>query len=403
MFSNICNKEDLPIKTDIYIVNRIEMSNMKPLKTGLLFLIIVFTQGLSSNAQKPNGQKLLIGSYTNGVVADGIYYYQFNSNGSTDFISKTAAADPSFLAPSLTKPYLYAVNELGNGNGAVSAYRFDKVSGSFQLLNTVLSGGDHPCHISIDAQNRFAFVSNYSGGNFSVMRIETDGKLSNAIQTIQHTGSSVNKSRQDKPHVHSAFISPDEKYVLVQDLGTDLISVYSLNLSNTRPVSEKPISIFQCNPGDGPRHISFHPTKPIVYAVQELTGSVTVLNFTKGILKKMQEVNMFAQGVAKKSGAADIHVSPDGKFLYASNRADFNDLAIFKIAKNGWLQWVGSEPTLGLAPRNFAIDPTGQFLLAANQNSNEVVVFKRNLQTGKLIDTGKRIAVSKPVCLKFID
>ncbi|BDQ12907.1 6-phosphogluconolactonase [Sediminibacterium sp. TEGAF015] len=379
------------------------MSNMKPLKTGLLFLIIVFTQGLSSNAQKPNGQKLLIGSYTNGVVADGIYYYQFNSNGSTDFISKTAAADPSFLAPSLTKPYLYAVNELGNGNGAVSAYRFDKVSGSFQLLNTVLSGGDHPCHISIDAQNRFAFVSNYSGGNFSVMRIETDGKLSNAIQTIQHTGSSVNKSRQDKPHVHSAFISPDEKYVLVQDLGTDLISVYSLNLSNTRPVSEKPISIFQCNPGDGPRHISFHPTKPIVYAVQELTGSVTVLNFTKGILKKMQEVNMFAQGVAKKSGAADIHVSPDGKFLYASNRADFNDLAIFKIAKNGWLQWVGSEPTLGLAPRNFAIDPTGQFLLAANQNSNEVVVFKRNLQTGKLIDTGKRIAVSKPVCLKFID
>ncbi|WP_264898185.1 lactonase family protein [Sediminibacterium sp. TEGAF015] len=376
---------------------------MKPLKTGLLFLIIVFTQGLSSNAQKPNGQKLLIGSYTNGVVADGIYYYQFNSNGSTDFISKTAAADPSFLAPSLTKPYLYAVNELGNGNGAVSAYRFDKVSGSFQLLNTVLSGGDHPCHISIDAQNRFAFVSNYSGGNFSVMRIETDGKLSNAIQTIQHTGSSVNKSRQDKPHVHSAFISPDEKYVLVQDLGTDLISVYSLNLSNTRPVSEKPISIFQCNPGDGPRHISFHPTKPIVYAVQELTGSVTVLNFTKGILKKMQEVNMFAQGVAKKSGAADIHVSPDGKFLYASNRADFNDLAIFKIAKNGWLQWVGSEPTLGLAPRNFAIDPTGQFLLAANQNSNEVVVFKRNLQTGKLIDTGKRIAVSKPVCLKFID
>lgn len=384
-------------------MNQYDMLAKKLLNKRFFILAVTLLQAVISIAQQPNSQKLLIGSYTNGAVVDGIYYYQFNANGSTTLISKTAAADPSFLAPSLTKPYLYTVNELGNGNGAVSAYQFDKVSGNFQLLNTVLSGGDHPCHISIDSKNRFAIVSNYSGGNFSVMRIEADGSLSNSIQTIQHSGSSANKSRQDKPHVHSAFISPDEKYLLVQDLGTDEISIYGLNLNNTRPVTEKPISVFQCNPGDGPRHISFHPTKPIVYAVQELTGSVTVLNFTKGTLKKLQQVNMFAQGVNKKSGAADIHVSPDGKFLYASNRADFNDLAIFKIAQNGWLQWVGSEPTLGLAPRNFVIDPTGQFLLAANQNSNEVVVFKRNGQTGKLTDTGKRIAVSKPVCLKFVN
>lgn len=384
-------------------MNQYDMLAKKLLNKRFFILAVTLLQAVISIAQQPNSQKLLIGSYTNGAVADGIYYYQFNANGSTTLISKTAAPDPSFLAPSATKPFIYAVNELGNGNGAVSAYHFDKVSGNFQLLNTVLSGGDHPCHISIDSKNRFVIVSNYSGGNFSVMRIEADGRLSNSIQTIQHSGSSANKSRQDKPHVHSAFISPDEKYLLVQDLGTDEISIYGLNLNNTRPVTEKPISVFQCNPGDGPRHISFHPTKPIVYAVQELTGSVTVLNFTKGTLKKLQQVNMFAQGVNKKSGAADIHVSPDGKFLYASNRADFNDLAIFKIAQNGWLQWVGSEPTLGLAPRNFVIDPTGQFLLAANQNSNEVVVFKRNGQTGKLTDTGKRIAVSKPVCLKFVN
>lgn len=370
---------------------------------NFILLILLFCFASPLFAQKPVTQKLLIGSYTSGTVSDGIYYYQLNANGSAELISKTAAADPSFLAIATNKPNIYAVNELGNGSGAVSAYQFDKVSGNFQLLNTVLSGGDHPCHISIDSKNRFVFVSNYSGGNFSVMKIEADGSLGNAIQTIQHTGSSVNKSRQDKPHVHSAFISPDEKYLLVQDLGTDQISVYGLNLNNTRPVSQKPISVFNCNPGDGPRHISFHPTKPIIYAVQELTGTVTVLNFTKGVLKKLQQVNMFVKGDEKKSGAADIHVSPDGKFLYASNRAEFNELAIFKIGQNGWLQWVGSEPTLGLAPRNFAIDPTGKFLLAANQNSNEVVVFKRNIQTGKLIDTGKRIAVSKPVCLKFID
>jgi len=390
-------------KADIYGINTFELLTMNRLIKRLLNLFFTLIPFLSITAQKPGSQRLLIGSYTSGIVSDGIYYYQFNANGSAELISKTAAADPSFLAVALNKPNIYAVNELGNGMGAVSAYQFDKVSGNFELLNTVLSGGDHPCHISIDSKSRFAFVSNYSGGNFSVMRIEADGSLSNAIQTIQHNGSSANKSRQDKPHVHSAFISPDEKYLLVQDLGTDQISVYGLNLNNTRPVSQKPISVFNCNPGDGPRHISFHPTKPIVYAVQELTGSVTVLNLNKGTLRKLQQVNMFAKADEKKSGAADIHVSPDGKFLYASNRADFNDLAIFKIGQNGWLQWVGSEPTLGLAPRNFAIDPTGKFLLAANQNSNEVVVFKRNLQTGKLTDTGKRIGVSKPVCLKFVD
>lgn len=393
----------MPRKADIYGINTFELLAMNRLIKGLLNLFFTLIPFLSITAQKPGSQRLLIGSYTNGTVTEGIYNYQFNANGSAELISKTAAADPSFLAIAANKPNIYAVNELGNGMGAVSAYQFDKVSGNFHLLNTVLSGGDHPCHISIDSKNRFAFVSNYSGGNFSVMRIEADGSLSNAIQTIQHNGSSANKSRQDKPHVHSAFISPDEKYLLVQDLGTDQISVYGLNLNNTRPVSQKPISVFNCNPGDGPRHISFHPTKPIVYAVQELTGSVTVLNFNKGSLRKLQQVNMFVKGDEKKSGAADIHVSPDGKFLYASNRADFNDLAIFKIGQNGWLQWVGSEPTLGLAPRNFAIDPTGKFLLAANQNSNEVVVFKRNLQTGKLTDTGKRIEVSKPVCLKFVD
>ena len=402
MFSNICNNWGLPGKADIYSINTSETPAMNLLIKGLLLLSFSVSPCLYCYAQKPGTQKLLIGSYTGGTITDGIYYYQFNGNGSAELIGKTAAADPSFLAIAANKPNLYAVNELGNGKGAVSAYQFDKVSGSFQLLNTVLSGGDHPCHISINARNQFAFVSNYSGGNFSVMRIEADGSLSIAVQTIQHSGSSANKSRQDKPHVHSAFISPDEKYLLVQDLGTDLISVYGLNLNNTRPVSDKPISVFQCNPGDGPRHISFHPTKPIVYAVQELTGSVTVLNFTKGTLKKLQQVNMFEKGDEKKSGAADIHVSPDGKFLYASNRADYNNLVIYKIGPNGWLQWVGSEPTLGLAPRNFAIDPTGKFFLAANQNSNEVVVFKRNLESGKLIDTGKRIVVSKPVCLKFI-
>lgn len=347
--------------------------------------------------------KVLIGTYTNAGNSEGIYYYQFNADGSSKAISKQKAEEPSFLITSTNHRFVYTVNELGKGNGAVSAYAFNKTTGEFKLLNTVLSGGDHPCHISTDRRNRFVFVSNYSGGNLSAIAINKDGSLSNEKQIIQHIGSSTNKSRQEKAHVHSAVLSPDEKYLIVQDLGTDKISVYAVDLNNpTKPLSENPISVFNCNPGDGPRHISFHPTKPFVYAVQELSGSVTVLAFKKGELKKLQQINMFDKVTDKKSGAADIHLSPDGKFLYASNRADYNDLAIYKVASNGLLTWVGSQPTLGLAPRNFAIDPTGNFLLAANQNSNEIVVFKRNKITGLLNDTGNRISVGRPVCIQFI-
>ncbi|PJE45434.1 MAG: 3-carboxymuconate cyclase [Sediminibacterium sp.] len=372
----------------------------KIISISLLFISF----GTFSLAQKSQSNfKILIGTYTNAGNSEGIYYYQFNKDGSAKSISQQKAEEPSFLITSTNQQFVYSVNELGKGNGAVSAYAFNKTTGEFKLLNSVLSGGDHPCHISTDRKNRFVFVSNYSGGNLSAIAINADGSLSNEKQTIQHTGSGANKARQEKAHVHSAVLSPDEKYLIVQDLGTDKISVYGVDLNNKyKPLSENPISVFNCNPGDGPRHISFHPSKPFVYAVQELTGSVTVLAFNNGELKKVQQINMFDQVTDKKSGAADIHLSPDGKFLYASNRADYNDLAIYIIASNGLLTWVGSQPTLGLAPRNFAIDPTGNFLLAANQNSNEIVVFKRNKTTGLLKDTGKRIAVGRPVCIQFV-
>ncbi len=374
---------------------------MKKIISILLLFISFSTFSLAQKSQL--NYKILIGTYTNAGNSEGIYYYQFNADGSAKAISQQKAEEPSYLVTSSNQQFIYSVNELGKGNGSVSAYVFNKTIGDFKLINTVLSGGDHPCHISTDRRNRFVFVSNYSGGNLSAIAINTDGSLSNEKQTIQHSGSSVNKARQEKAHVHSAVLSPDEKHLIVQDLGTDKISVYAVDLNNpTKPLSENPVSVFNCNPGDGPRHISFHPSKPFVYAVQELTGSITVLSFKNGMLKKLQQVNMFEKVSEKKSGAADIHVTPDGKFLYASNRADYNDLAIYKVLSNGLLAWVGSQPTIGLAPRNFAIDPTGNFLLAANQNSNEIVVFKRNKTTGLLNDTGNRIAVGRPVCIQFV-
>ena len=236
------------------------------MKKIILFATIMLINVAATVAQKPTANfKLLIGTYTNAGNSEGIYYYQFNRDGSAKAISQHKAEEPSFLVTSTNQQFVYSVNELGKGNGAVSAYAFNKTTGVFKLLNSVLSGGDHPCHISTDRKNRFVFVSNYSGGNLSAIAINTDGSLSNEKQTIQHTGSGANKSRQEKAHVHSAVLSPDEKFLLVQDLGTDKISVYGVDLNNQKkPLSENPISVFNCNPGDGPRHISLHPSKPFV-------------------------------------------------------------------------------------------------------------------------------------------
>ena len=298
--------------------------------------------------------------------------------------------------------FLYAVNELGGGKGSISAFSYQHSNGEISLLNTVPSGGDHPCYITTDRNNRYLFVANYTGGNFSAIRIKEDGSADSIIQTIQHLGRSIT-SRQEKAHVHSTVLSPDEKYLLVQDLGTDKITVYAVNLNAVaNPVRETPVSVYNTVPGSGPRHLEFHPNKEWAYSVQELNGTVTAFSFENGRLKKMQDASLHAAGSTGKDGAADIHISPDGKFLYASNRGSFNEITIYRIDAKGKLGFVATVPTLGIAPRNFGIDPSGNFLLSGNHLSDQIVVFKRNLSTGLLTDTGVRIQTGAPVCIRFI-
>lgn len=351
-----------------------------------------------------NSQNILIGTYTNTGKSEGVYYYRFDqSKGTAYYISKIAIEDPSFLTTGFNNKLIYSVDELGNKLGGVTAIRFNKSTGSMEKLNSVLSQGDHPCHVTVDSKNRFVFVANYTSGSLKAIKINKDGSLDTSSQIIQHTGNSINISRQEKPHVHSSILSPDEKFLLVQDLGTDQITVHSVNfLNTTTPLSPAPISIFNTNPGSGPRHLTFHPKKSIAYSVQELDGTVNVLNFNKGKLTLLQSISMVQKNDTRKNGAADIHISPDGNFLYASNRGEFNELAIYAISANGKLTYVSSQSTLGKAPRNFGIDPSGNYLLVANQQSDEIVIFKRNLSTGLLTDNGNRIKVGAPVCIKFI-
>jgi 6-phosphogluconolactonase len=325
-----------------------------------------------------------------------------SETGEVNYVSKATAANPSYLAISPDEKFVYAVNEDANDKGSVSVFSFDKSSGALTYIEKQNSGGDHPCYIAINKTGKWVAAANYSGGSFSTFPIMANGTLG-VPTTIQHTGSSVNKERQDKPHVHSTVFSPDDKYLFVSDLGLDKVMIYNFNPGSGKP-EPAPVPFAATPPGSGPRHFTFHPNGKLAYLVEEMGGAVSAYKYNDGKLTLIQHISTYpANFTGGKKGSADIHVSPDGKFLYASNRQPANDIAIFSIdKKSGKLKALGYESTKGEVPRNFTIDPTGNFLLVANQETDNIVIFKRNKQTGLLTDTGKSIKVGKPVCLKWV-
>lgn len=345
---------------------------------------------------------LFVGTYTNSGKSEGIYVYTFDdATGNFSLKSKlTGIKNPSFLAFHQKANRLYAVSESG-GESTVSSFAYR--DGQLEKLNTMPSGSSGPCHIITDRDNRFVFVSNYGGGTLSVYKTDTDGSLKELVQELPNQGSGPDKDRQKKPHVHSATLSPDERFLLVQDLGTDRITVYPFDSKNaTLPLAvDKAIKI-KTPPGRGPRHIAFAADGNFVYVVAELTSSVLVYSFNSGQMDLVQELNMLAEQGDNPTGAADIHLSKDGKFLYTSNRGKANEINSYKVdKKTGKLEEIGRQSTMGLVPRNFAISNSGKFLLAANQNSDEIVIFSRDPNNGKLKHTDKRIEVGSPVCLIF--
>lgn len=349
---------------------------------------------------------LLIGTYTNNGKSKGIYVYAFDPvRGSAVLKTTTESENPSFLAVSANRKYVYAANENGDGQGATSAYAYDEDTGKLTFLNQQLTQGDAPCHITTDRRGTHVILSNYSGGSVSVFPIERNGSLGPLRQLIQHTGSGPDKSRQQAPHVHSAFFTPDEKRVYVQDLGTDKINIYDFQPSDTHsPLVPAAQPFVKGAPGGGPRHVAQSADGSVVYLVQEMTAKVMVYRRQDGQLSTIQEIEMNPEGFSGQNGAADIKLSPDGKFLYASNRGEANTLAIYRVhTPDGTLTKIGNQSVLGRGPRNFNISPDGNYLLVANQNTDEVVVFARDTATGMLNDTGHRIDVPAPVCLVFVN
>lgn len=368
---------------------------MHKIKLLLFFNISIITSLL---AQTQSDYHLLIGTYDNKEKNNGIHLYDFNTDSGTFRISQpvTRLANASYLAISHDRKNVYAVS-----GSNVNSFAFNPVTGKLNFINSVPSEGS--CYVSVDTNKKVVFAGNYGGGSVLSIHLNEDGSfIENNVQTIQHTGSSVNKNRQEKPHVHSTMLSLDEHYLLVPDLGTDRVYQYRIDANKEEVLVAVNEPFLTVKPGGGPRHLAFHPNGKYVYLILELTGSVMALDYDNGKLKAKQTLSMVAPNFKGNLSGADIHVSPDGKFLYASNRGDANEIAIFSIDNMGKLTFVSRQSVLGKRPRNFVIDPTGKFLLAANQDTNEIIIFKRDLNTGLLVTTGEIIKVDNPVCLKFV-
>lgn len=365
-------------------------------------LAIAFCLFICANSFGQSSFYLFVGGYTTGKN-EGINVYKFNAtDGSVTFVSKIKSDNPSYLAIGAKGKYLYSANEAGKGRqGFASAFTFDKKTGTLTMLNQALISGNGPCYVSVDKANKWLVTANYSSGSVSVLNLKKGGAIDTVKQLFQHTGSSVNVQRQKEPHAHMAVFSPDEKQLFTNDLGTDKINIYNFKAANkTTPFTVAADSVIFSMAGNGPRHTAFHPLQKLLYVVNELSGTIDAFDYKNGI-RAVQTISTDTSNRLDK-GSADIHFSPDGKFLYATNRGNYNNIAIFSVdAINGTLKYVGLEPTRGKTPRNFIIDPTGNFLLVANQNSNNVIIFKIDKSTGLLTYTNQ-FETGNPSCLKLL-
>ena len=345
---------------------------------------------------------VFIGSYNLDNTQEGIYVYQLTSKGALKKITSAKIHNPSFLNLSPDGKFLYACTNTKTPNaGNISSYEFDAKQKTLTFINSQRSGGENPVYLSVHKSGKWLVNANYTEGSASVYSLE-NGKISPYIQNFQYTTEhSIDPKRQERSHVHSSVFSPKNDYVFMPDLGTDKIRCYQFDISQKQPLQAAQYPFTKTVAGSGPRHFTFHPNGKLAYCIEELSGTVSVYAYDNGKLDSIQRIETHSSRYVDGFGSADIHISPDGRFLYASNRGKENNIAIFSIENNGILKNIDYQSTLGEHPRMFAIDPKGKFVIVANQVSGNVVVFKRNAKTGLLKKVGNSIKITEPSCVQI--
>jgi 6-phosphogluconolactonase len=380
---------------------------------ALVSFVVGQTKAADSASPAPNGPAsylVYVGTYT-AKQSKGIYLMRMDAT--SGLLTKpelvVEASNPSFLALHPNHKFLYSVNEVakldGKPEGAVSAFSIDATSGKLTFLNRQPSAGGGPTHITLDRDGKNALVANYGTGSVAVLPIGADGKLSPVSSVDQHQALVVDPKRSQVPHAHCVNVDPGNRYALSCDAGIDKVFVYRFDSEKGMIAPNDPPAAIVA-PLTGPRHLAFHPNGKLLYVVNETTCTVTAFNYDPdhGTLAAFQTLSTLPEGFQGSKSTAEITVHPSGKFLYASNRGVANSIASFKIdPETGKLTPIARTSTQGQAPRHFAIDPTGTWLVAANQDTNNVVVFQIDAQTGELKPTGTNIEVPTPVCITFLE
>ncbi len=364
-----------------------------------------------------NEQIVLVGTYTQPIrfgtgrilegKGEGIYCYRFDpENGRFRFVSLTkGVVNPSFLTATRDLNFVYAVNELkkveGEDSGMISAFAFDAATGGLTYLNHRLTLGTDPCFVELDRSEKFAAVANFMSGSVAVFPLRADGSLGKIASFVQHSGHSIDPARQSGPHAHSIVFDSSNRTMFVPDLGLDTMVAYDFD-GHTGCLAANPSRSAASVPGVGPRHMEIHPSGTHAYTVNELGSTITASKYDAEAmtLGAFQEISTLPAGYSGSSTCADLHIGKSGRFLYASNRGH-DSIAVYAIDEaTGRLKLMGHESTRGGVPRNFTLDATGLWMLVANQDTDQIVLFKVDPDNGMLRYSGTELKIPTPVCVR---
>ncbi|MFK5973367.1 MAG: lactonase family protein [Flavobacteriaceae bacterium] len=364
----------------------------------IVFLLLAFVIPEKEKTYTTADFPFFVGTYTNSK-SEGIYKYVLRKDGTLKSLGLAAKLDnPSFLAKSADNKFLVAVSEISNTDGIGFLKSYAIRGDSLQFINTKSSAGKHPCFVTINKMG-YVVTANYSDGTVALLKMNATGELSDPLDLQQHTGKGTSQ-RQKGPHAHSAWFASNAIDLISVDLGTNELWFSQIDTLTNKLVPKNP-STLAMTAGAGPRHMTFHPNGKWAYVLNELSSTTTLLEKNAlGNYTIVSSISTLPTEYKDPNSCADIHISTDGRFVYASNRGH-NSIVIYKVkAEDGTLTLVGHEATRGRVPRNFSLSPDGNYLLVANQETNTIVSFRRNTKTGSLTFIDK-IAAPTPVCILF--
>jgi 6-phosphogluconolactonase len=375
-------------------------------KVGTMACCAVLLGSARLEARSFHSRTPLVYVGTMGATARGIYAYRFNAvTGESTFLELAAETpNPSFLAVSHDRRFLYAVNELGDGQGGgrVSAFRID-AEGNLALIDSVASGGANPCDLALDRKNTVLLVANCTGGNVTLLPLQRDGGVAEPAAVVQHSGSGFDPVRQKGPYTHGVAITPDGGFAAVADFGLDKIFLHPLDARRrTLRAGDRFATVV---PGGAVRHVVFTPNGRFLYAIDELDSALTVFRYNHGTLRRLETLSALPPDATVKRGGSEIAVDRSGRFLYVSIRGEENKIAVFALDQHTGhpspIQFVSSA---GIMPRHFALSPDGSWLAVANQNSHSIVWMRRDPLSGRLAETALRSEqVNSPTCIVFVN